>query len=244
MSPGSIALLATAAWLAACGDAGLGGGDSCTSLLFGRVDDLSLELTTSERSASRNFMVVGEVGRAWARFYAGGTSIGVPDATFRSSDASVVRVTSETLTAVGAGSATILAEGCGLSDQVAVEVSAAPLPIDALRVNWVPGWPGTATNDPTGNLVLLALPVGESAPLVIQAIRHGEWVFGGALRPTLASSNTAVAEIMANCRPPEVDPDCGVYSDAWITGRGAGTVEMRVTVRNLTWSLQVQVSTP
>jgi hypothetical protein len=187
---------------------------------------------------------VGEVGTAEASFYAGGDYIVGLDATIRSSDPSVVRVSGGGLTAVRAGSATISAEGCGLTDQGSVAVSAAPLPIEALEVFRISGWPGTATNDSTGNLALLILPVGESSALGIQAIRDGEPVFGSGLRPTFASSNTAVAEGMANCRPPEVDPTCNVFSDGWITGRAVGTVEMRVTVRNITRTFQVQVTSP
>jgi hypothetical protein len=226
----------------ACGDGGLGGGDDCTSLLYGRADDLELYLSTSEWSPTRHFMVVGDVGTAEAAFYAGGDYIAGPDATIRSSDPSVVRVSGGGLTAVRAGSATISAEGCGLSDQGSVAVSAAPLPIEALEVFWISGWPGTATNDTAGNLALLILPVGESSALGIQARRDGGVVYG--LRPTFASSNTAVAEGMAGCRPPEVDPTCNVVSDGWITGHGVGTVEMKVTVRNITWSFQVQVTSP
>ena len=118
------ALLVATAWLSACGDGGLGGGggDGCTDLLNGTADEVLLQLGT-ERSASRHFMVLGEVGRAWATFYAGSVGIGDWPTTFRSSDPSVVRPSQRggsegTITAVGTGSATITAEGCGLSDQV------------------------------------------------------------------------------------------------------------------------------
>ena len=250
MSRAFIGFLFAAAWLTACGDGGLGGGngDGCTSLLYGTADELSLDLSTSERLASRYLMVVGELGRARANFSAGGVSIGGPNAALRSSDPSVLRVghdgSTETVTAVGAGSATITAEGCGLSDVVSVQVSAAPLPIDALQVYAISGWPGKATKDPNGNLLSLALAVGESTPLGVLAMRAGEGVIGGALLPVVASNNAAVAEIMIDCRPPELDPGCGVYSDAWIVARSVGSAEMAVTVRNITWRFQVQVTTP
>jgi len=258
MSRAFIGFLVAAAWLTACGDGGLGGGggDGC-SKPYGTANQLSLELSTSEvASGGPYFMVVGEVGGARAYTGIDGLPLGSRAVTLGSSDPSIVRVSgdaaSATITAVSAGSATISAFGCGLTEKAVVEVSAAPLPIDSLHV-WTTAYPvgATVTNDSNGNLVVLVLPAGSAAvglpagtaSILVQAIRNGKLVVGPALEPALASSDNAVAEIFAKCLPPDLAPSC-FQQDGWIVGRRAGTVEMRVTVRNITWSFQVQVTTP
>ena len=239
MTRAFIGFLTATAWLTACGDGGSGdgGADRCTSPLYGAADELHLTLETSELSNSRHFMVVGEGGTATADFVAGGVSTLWPEATFRSSNPSVAQVSgtgnSVTLTAVGTGSASITAEGCGLSDQGSVEVSAAPLPIDELHVSWYEGSPGTATNDASGNLVLLTLATGEVSLLRYQCDARRR---GGPGHCTSADRRVERQQ----CRG-----DTATYPPGGsVSGRAAGTAEMTVTVRNLSRSFQVQVTAP
>jgi hypothetical protein len=212
------------------------------------VSSLSLAVYTTEwEPQRRHIMVLGEAGSIdIATETTDGCFIDSPcpvsvDVQVSSSNPSVVSLDRGTvhtpstlpLRAHAAGTATITAKVGDLSRSERVDVVEAPLPLDDLQITLVTSWNDLpAQYDGSENLTWVSVPVGQTGALAITALRDGVGVFGIPL--TIASSASSIALGTAGCRPPSMDPDCGVFSDGWVVGVSPGDAQVTVTGRNIT----------
>jgi hypothetical protein len=85
----------------------------------------------------------------------------------------------------------------------------------------------------------MSVPVRQTGALMITALRDGAAVIGIPL--SISSSASGIALATAGCRPPSMDPNCGVVSDGWVIGVAPGDVQVTVTRRNVTKHFTVHV---
>jgi hypothetical protein len=230
--------------LFAVGEVSCGGGDSGGP--SPQIDELLLSVSTLEFDSSRWLMVVGEKGSAHALAFRDGLGTDPGQVSFTSSSSGVLAIASTghvdaELTGLAVGSVEVRASAQGRSDTEMVEVVAAPLPVDRLQVglaNISSSVP--ATYDSEGSLATIELPPGGSAALELRVERNGRLVT--TIPFELTSSNPDAARVDPLCRPPAVDPNCGVVSHwGWVTGMASGTSTVTVTVRNLSASFGVTI---
>jgi hypothetical protein len=188
-------------------------GDQTGPLSYERVVQLSV--STLEQIGDRSFLVVGDTGEAWVDIHSD-FDPHPRDLEFRSSDPSVVAVgpvaanNSAKLIGRAPGMVRITARALGMvTPPEIVEVTATPLPVDSLHL-WLAAVSRDvpAEYDARGNLAQLTLPVGGSAALAVVVFRAG--LRFGRIVFSLASSNPSVARTVSGCRPPELEPVCGI----------------------------------
>jgi hypothetical protein len=212
------------------------------------VSSLSLTVYTTEwEPQRRRIMVLGEAGTIDVGtetlegcFFEAPCPVSV-DVRVSSSNSDVVSLDRQTvhtpatvsLRAHAAGTTTITAKVGNLTKSERVDVVEAPLPLDDVQITLVTNWNDLpAQYDESGSLAWVSLPVGQAGALSIFALRDGTGVIGVPL--TVTSSMSSIAVATSGCRPPSMDPDCGVYSDGWVVGVAPGDVQVMVTQRNVT----------
>lgn len=250
------ALALAAALLAGCGFSFMP--DS-----YGTLSELDFELSTSEWEPGRNLLVVGESGSVQVAARTHNPSPGQcsdvmecplsVDVEIRSTDPAVVapvqqRVRTPARVAIVAhapGTAVVSAAVAGVSRERRVDVVAAPLPVDSVRI-WAleggdPSDPPIATDYAgTGQLVHVTLPVMGYAALFIKTWRNQVEVYMPWTAAT--SSDSAVAWLSWMCRAPVVDPNCQRrFGGGWVTGLAPGDATGTITVHNLQTSFAVTV---
>ena len=218
------------------------------------IVELSLHVSTAEADADRYLLVVGDTGYAsiTAKRSAGciftDPCTASVDVEFLSSDGSVVAPAYQQLTtpatviftAKAPGSVEITAAAQGFVQSARVDVVAAPLPVDSVRIRSGLSSFDSAiaiVHDPGGNLASLTLAVRGYAALYISVFRDGPSV---RLPLTIESSDSAVAWVSLHCRAQVVDPTCDI-TGTWVTGLAPGTAAVTVTARNRQRSFSVTV---
>jgi hypothetical protein len=120
----------------------------------------------------------------------------------------------------------------GLSESKRVDVVASQLPLDAIQVTLIAAWNDLPVQyDQSHNLTWVEIPVDEYGALEIVALRDGAEVFGVPIY--ISSYPYDVAQAATQCRLVRIDPQCSVYSDAWIWGVAPGDAPIIVSARNL-----------
>jgi Bacterial Ig-like domain (group 2) len=203
-------------------------------------------VSTSEREPNRALMVVGEEGHARVDAYSEeglGVTLRAGDVTYTSSSPAVVRITDlgteARLEALAPGSARISATVGQVVDTAHIAVIAEPLPLDGLRVTLVEQWNDLpAESDSSSSLRWIEVPIGQSGALTIVGLRGGVEV---TLPWEITSSDSTVVLAAPNCRPRTIDPNCDVFSDAWLTGVAAGQATITTSARNVTSSFLAEV---
>jgi hypothetical protein len=237
MSLDRIALSLAAVLLAGCGS---DNGPSST------VTDLILEVQSAESEAARDLVVVGENASAnLSALTDQGCISSVPCSTsaevqLSSSDPAVLAPAQErvrtpaqvALVAHAPGSVTLTLSADGLTRSRRVDVTAEPLPLDAIQVTLVSQWNDLPVQyDPSHNLISVEIPDGEYAAFDAVALRNGTQVFGVPITASVYVSNPPITETTIGCRPTRVDIQCDVYSDLWIYGMMPGDDQIIVWAR-------------
>jgi hypothetical protein len=226
-----------AATLAACGSTE--GPSSAVSLL-------SLAVQTAEWDAERNLVVVGENASAvidtrtdQGCLTDGPCSVSA-DVEVRSSNSAVLsaqhqRVRTPATVALVAhtpGTTTVTVTVDGLTESKRVDVVAAPLPLDAIRVTLISAWNDLPVQyDESQSLMWVEVPVDEYGALEIVPLRGGAEVFGVPIY--ISSYPYEIAQATTQCRPVRIDPQCSVFSDGWIWGVAPGDAPVIVSARVL-----------
>jgi hypothetical protein len=205
------------------------------------VTGLSLVVHSAEWEAERNLVVVGEDASAEiATVTEEGCLFVVPcpisaEVEVRSSNPDVLspqqqRVRAPATVALVAhapGTATVTVTTDGLTQSKRVDVVTAPLPLDAIRVSVVTAWKDLpAEYDASHNLTRVEVPRGEYAAFEVVALRSGVEVFGVPISSSSHPSMVALSSI--GCRAVRSDPQCEVYSDAWVLGITPGDAQITV----------------
>ena len=234
-----LSLALTALILAACGSSGEPSGSN--------VSGVSLELHTAEWEAERHLMVVGENASAEIVTVtdqgcsSGATCFIAADVEVRSSDPGILMPAQQTvrtpatvgLVAHAPGTVTVTATVNGLTQSRRVDVTAAPLPLDALQLALVTEWNDLPVQyDASNSVTSVEIPDGQYAAFESRAFRNGTEVFGVPVSATTYASNPPVTETTINCRPTRVDVLCAVVHDLWIRAMMPGDDQIVVYARS------------
>jgi hypothetical protein len=222
------------------------------------ISSLSLGASTNEREPGRALLVVGDTGLASVNaekendcFLNGPPCAASVEVQLRSRPDGLIAVSQQRVTTPGQsrfigiapGSAYVVAQHGGRADSQRVDVVAAPLPVDSIRVTAQQSpfdESVSATEDPSGNLVELTLPHPASTPLLTRVFRGTIEVIE--IPWTIQSSDPAIVAANKGCRPVTIDPNCDVVSRwGWVTGLAPGNATVTVSVRNVQKSFSVVV---
>lgn len=209
-----------------------------------RVDWWYVSVGTPTRWDGRYLLVVGEQG--WVHVTCFRHDVGTRcRASIRSSDSRVVSVisTSDNATLMGraAGRADINVTVEGRTESVPVEVITEPLRVDILKVTlvrpdlWCPACEAFWEGD--GKLARLVVPLKGSIALTVSADRDGK----PAIVPKTIESSAASVDAAEGCRPEELDPNCDVHSDVWISGVALGSATVTARAHGASTSFVVEV---
>ena len=230
------------------------GGSSGTEPLGAPIDTLSVVVKSSEWTAEKSLMVVGENASAEIKPL---TSYGCPFppvsgppvycpttavVQIRSSNPDVVGPAEQEVSAPA--SVTLVARGPGTTDLtvrtdtltrvIHIEVSSEPLPLDAIQIFPVGG---------ASPVTSVELRVEEYTAFSLVALRGGTVVFG--LPLLINSSSLEIVSAFRGCPYTRLWPQCYDYSRAmWMEGQAPGEAQVTVTGRNVVATLTVHVPSP
>jgi len=210
------------------------------------VGNLRIQLHTNDQDLGTAYMVVGESG--WAEIF--GTdpvsNHSPVRAVFSSSDTSVVAIRGDSLWARSVGTVAIVGKAhCGgFVDTSALEVTAAPVPVDHVRLlfDGVTGSGLDAVYDSTGSLTEVTLPLHRYFGLWYHVYRGTDWHQDYVIADSIISSNPGAVLITSGCLPVSLDPWCGYTGAWWVSGMAVGEGTVSVTVHNVTMTLKVKVT--
>jgi hypothetical protein len=224
----------------------IGCGSSSGTEPSGPIDSLSVVVKSSEWTAEKSLMVVGENASVLIEPL---IFNGCPVGFFRCPTPAVVEIRSSNPAVVGPAeqqvsapaSVTLVAHAPGtaeltvrtdtLTQLVHIEVSSEPLPLDAIHI--------FALEEPSQNLT--SVDLGEySGIFTLVALRSGAAVYG--LPLIVRSSSLETVGAFIGCPLTRLWPQCRDNSRTmWMTAQAPGDAEVTVTGRNVVASLTVHV---
>jgi hypothetical protein len=241
-------MIILAALIAAC-DTGV------TAASLSSLSALSLQISTADRDATGNILVVGDRARAEVTGqtidcgFSQGPCPAIGAYVGMTQNGGVVRIPNKSLRTPGSailvgtspGTAIIAATTDGLASSDSLRVVAAPLPVDSLWVR--PNGSdfdsvSEIQRDTEGNIQSLTLPVNGSVLLTLIAFRYNEAM---TLPMAFSQTNASIAWASFGCRAPVVDPTCAVAGSSWITGLAPSITTVTVIARNQLRSFLVTV---
>lgn len=235
------AFASTAGLLIACGS-------SSGTEPSGPIDSLSVVVNSSEWTGEKSLMVVGEIASVQIEpLIYNGCPVGLlrcptpAVVQIRSSNPAVVGPAEQqvsapamvTLVAGASGTAELTVRSDTLTRLVHIEVSSAPLPLDAIQIFPVDG---------AQNVTSVDLGV-QSGIFRLVALRGGAAVYG--LPLIINSSSLEIVGAFIGCPLSRLYPQCRDNSRTmWLAAQSPGDAQVTVTGRNVVVSLSVHVPSP